>query len=133
LFIAHANALKDDLTVAESLQFLARLHGQGASADSIGDALKTVGLASRRRAPIRTLSQGQKRRVALARLMLEPAKPLWILDEPFDALDVDGLAMACGVLVAHAARGGAAVLTSHVPFALECGALRELDLEACAA
>lgn len=117
-YIAHANALKDDLSALESLQFLARLHGhEGGAADCI-EALRSVGLHSRRNAAVRTLSQGQRRRVALARLQLAPVAPLWILDEPYDALDTEGTRILDQSLTDHARRGGAAVLTSHIDLSL---------------
>ena len=71
-------------------------------------------MASRRDAPVRTLSQGQRRRVALARLALAQATPVWLLDEPFDALDAAGVEMLDALLVEHAGRGGGTVLTSHL-------------------
>jgi heme exporter protein A len=113
LYIAHANALKDDLTAAESLAFLARVHGRDASAPAIRAALARLGLAGRERTPVRSLSQGLRRRVALARLALEAAPALWVLDEPFDALDVAGTAALHALLAAHRARGGSVLLTSH--------------------
>jgi heme exporter protein A len=116
--LAHANALKEDLTVLESLQFLARLHGRDAAPAPLVDALRRLNLYSRRDAPVRTLSQGQRRRVALARLLIEPEASLWILDEPYDALDADGSAILDEVLCAHATRGGSVVLTSHVPLTI---------------
>ena len=113
VYIAHANALKDDLTAAESLAFLARVHGRDASPAAIRVALVRLGLAGRERTPTRSLSQGLRRRVALARLALETAPALWVLDEPFDALDVAGTATLHALLAAHRARGGSVLLTSH--------------------
>ena len=113
VYIAHANALKDDLTAAESLAFLARVHGRDAAAPAIRAALGRLGLAGRERTPVRSLSQGLRRRVALARLALETAPALWVLDEPFDALDVAGTATLHALLAAHRARGGSVLLTSH--------------------
>jgi heme exporter protein A len=117
-YVGHHNALKEDLTALESLGFLARLHGQASSREALVAALQRLGLHSRRDAPVRTLSQGQRRRVALARLALAPAKPLWLLDEPFDALDADGIAVVDALLSAQAARGGSVLLTSHLPLGL---------------
>jgi heme exporter protein A len=114
VYIGHANAIKEDLSVAESLQFLAQLHGKSVSEDRCADALRAVGLYSRRNAPVRTLSQGQRRRVALARLFNETQPGVWILDEPFDALDVEGIGTLNGVLQTHVHRGGSVVLTSHL-------------------
>ncbi len=113
VYVAHANALKDDLTAAESLAFLARVHGRDASPSAIRAALARLGLAGRERTPTRSLSQGLRRRVALARLALETAPALWVLDEPFDALDVAGTAVLHALLAAHRARGGSVLLTSH--------------------
>ena len=113
VYIAHANALKDDLTATESLAFLARVHGRDAGAPALRAALARLGLAGRERTPVRSLSQGLRRRVALARLALETGPSLWVLDEPFDALDVAGTATLHALLAAHRARGGSVLLTSH--------------------
>ena len=113
VYIAHANALKDDLTSTESLAFLARVHARDAGAPALRAALARLGLAGRERTPVRSLSQGLRRRVALARLALETAPALWVLDEPFDALDVAGTATLHALLAAHRARGGSVLLTSH--------------------
>lgn len=115
VYIGHANALKEDLTVTESLAFLARIHGRDDGAARLEQALDTFGLRSRRRAPVRTLSQGQHRRVALARLALEDRPGLWVLDEPFDALDVEGTGRLAELLVNHQSRGGSVLFTSHLP------------------
>lgn len=117
-YLAHSNALKDDLTVLESLQFLACLQGQAADADSCSEGLRRVGLLDRRRAAVRTLSQGQRRRVALARLFMQASAPVWILDEPFDALDSDAVATLNAELQDHARGGGAVILTSHLDLQL---------------
>lgn len=115
VYIGHANGLKDDLTVFESLQFLARLHGRPAAVSDIDGALQRLGMSHRRHALVRTLSQGQRRRVALARLALETASTLWVLDEPYDALDASGIDVVDDMLVGHLARGGGVLLTSHLP------------------
>ena len=119
LYIAHANALKDDLTALESLRFLSRLQGGIVTPAALDDALRRFGLATRRHAPVRTLSQGQRRRVALARLCLAAPGTLWLLDEPFDALDAEGVRVLNQLLIEHAARGGCALLTSHLPLQLD--------------
>ncbi len=113
VYVAHANALKEDLTVLESLRFLARLHGRADGEAALTEALRLFGMASRRDAFVRTLSQGQHRRVALSRLALDTAATLWILDEPFDALDAEGIHTLNSLLTQHAALGGSVVLTSH--------------------
>jgi heme exporter protein A len=133
LYLAHANALKEDLTVEESLQHLVRLHALDRTNVAIVDAIRRFGLFTRRHAPIRTLSQGQRRRVALAHLCLSDATTPWILDEPFDALDADGAAIVGDLIAEHAAGGGLVVLTSHVPPAFDDRLLRTVALDAAAA
>ena len=133
VYVAHANALKDDLSVAESLMFLSRLHGFETGAEAHDLALRRFGLHSRRDAPVRTLSQGQRRRVALARLCTAPAGAMWLLDEPFDALDAEGVDALNALLAEHAARGGSVVLTSHVPLTLTSPAPITLQLTEAAA
>lgn len=113
VYIGHANALKDDLSAIESLAFLAVIHGRDARVGAIRAALQRLGLAGRERLSVRSLSQGLRRRVALARLALETEPGLWVLDEPFDALDVAGTAVLHELLAAHRARGGSVMLTSH--------------------
>src|SRR2546423_7617970 len=115
VFIGHHNALKDDLDVAEALRFLLRIHGRPCDAATVDAALDRLGMGSRRRAFVRTLSQGQRRRVALARLAVDvamPAPSLWLLDEPFDALDADGVAGVQALLAEHLGRGGSRLMTS---------------------
>jgi heme exporter protein A len=119
LYIGHANALKDDLSAAEALRFLGSLRGVALSLPTIKEALSQLGVANRASAPVRTLSQGQRRRVALARLALPDAPRLWLLDEPFDALDDQGIGALNGLLSAHAQRGGSALLTSHQALSLQ--------------
>jgi heme exporter protein A len=119
--VGHAPALKDELTVAENLAFAARLAGIAASGAQLEAALERVGMAARATLPARALSQGQKRRAALARLALPGAPALWLLDEPFAALDEDGIGRVRELAEAHLARGGMLVLTSHqdVPIAAQ--------------
>lgn len=115
IYLAHANALKDELTVRESLSFLLALGGTPVDDDSVDAALDRFGMATRRDAFVRTLSQGQRRRVALARLAAQRQPLPWLLDEPFDALDADGVDVLATLISEHAKRGGSAVLTSHLP------------------
>jgi len=119
LYLAHANALKDDLTVAESLRFLLHLGGHLVDGRDVDAALERLGMASRKDAFVRTLSQGQRRRVALARLAAQRELLPWLLDEPFDALDAAGVELLAGVIAQHARRGGAVVLTSHLPLPID--------------
>ncbi|HEV7913988.1 MAG TPA: cytochrome c biogenesis heme-transporting ATPase CcmA [Albitalea sp.] len=126
VFIGHANALKEDLTVSEALAFLLQVHGRPHASATVDAALDRIGLQGRRHAPVRTLSQGQRRRVALARLAVEQAPSLWILDEPFDALDSDGIERLNGLLREHAQRGGNVLLTSHL--SLDTAMLQPIEL-----
>jgi heme exporter protein A len=127
LYIGHANALKDDLTLAEAVAFLARLQGLDDAPARANRAIACLGLASRRQALVRTLSQGQRRRGALARLALDDAPATWLLDEPFDALDQASVALLSELITSQAQRGGSVLLTSHQPPALPT--LQEFDLE----
>jgi heme exporter protein A len=130
VYIGHQNALKDDLTVTEALRFLAQLHALPREDAQLHEALQRLGIANRRHSLVRTLSQGQRRRVALARLALHGGSPLWLLDEPFDALDVDGIAALNAVISDHAARGGCVLLTSHQALTLTSPVPTVLDLDA---
>jgi heme exporter protein A len=112
LYIGHQAGLKEDLTLTENLQALCCMDGLRISDAAIRDALTRMGLARRQHLPARVLSAGQKRRGLLARALLRPAK-LWILDEPFNALDVNAIADVQCLLKAHLASGGLLVLTSH--------------------
>jgi heme exporter protein A len=125
VYIGHLNGIKDDLTTVENLLFSAACAGRAAPRANIDAALEAFGLASRAHLPTRVLSQGQKRRVALARLLLSAEAPLWILDEPFTALDVHGVAALRAIVEAHLARGGLAVFTTHqeVPLAAKIARL----------
>jgi heme exporter protein A len=113
----HANALKEDLTAAENLLASAALAGQPASRREARAALDALGVGPLEDLPVRVLSQGQKRRVALARLALAERR-LWILDEPLTSLDARAAGTLAGLVDAHLARGGIAVLTSHQPIEL---------------
>ena len=112
LYIGHHAGLKEDLTLTENLHALCRMDGLRITDAAIRDALTHMGLSKRQHLPARVLSAGQKRRGLLARALLRPAK-LWILDEPFNALDVNAVADVQNLLKAHLANGGLLVLTSH--------------------
>jgi heme exporter protein A len=129
-FVGHANALKSELRVGEALGFLAGISDCGklpaVTRERMALALEQVGLAGRLDAFVGTLSQGQRRKAALARLMLDDEPRTWLLDEPLDALDADGVARFQAWLEAHAARGGAVLMTSHAP--LQSDALAQFEL-----
>ncbi len=132
VYVAHASALKDDLSVTESLRFLALLHGRAADTAALHAALERVGMGARRDALVRTLSQGQRRRATLARLALECKAALWILDEPYDALDSDGIDCVNALLAEHLARGGSVLLTSHQATGATAPRMALFDLDAFA-
>ena len=128
LYLGHTNGLKDDLTPLESLQFLTTVHGRRHTAQQLQAALVRLGVAHRRRLAVRWLSQGQRRRVALARLALETTPGWWVLDEPFDALDDAGVARVQELMQENVQRGGAVLFTSHIPVALAGVTVNELQL-----
>jgi heme exporter protein A len=113
LYIGHANGLKDDLTAAENLAFACGIAGRAVPREAVHAALARFGLSGREQLPVRALSQGQRRRAALARLAVGASQPLWILDEPFAALDAAGMELVLSLAGEHLARGGMVVLTTH--------------------
>lgn len=127
LYLGHKNGLKDDLTGVENLLVACRLSGVAVTAEKAWDVLEQMGLRGHEDLPARVLSQGQQKRVALARLLLSQA-PLWILDEPFVGLDVAAVALLENVLAAHVAQGGMVILTTHQEVALTSGRVKKLRL-----
>jgi heme exporter protein A len=126
-FLGHKDAIKEELTPLENLTISSRLSGLPLDTARALDALARLGLAGREDLACRLLSRGQKRRVALARLAVD-RRSLWLLDEPFVALDpaaVDGVAALIG---AHLQGGGLAVLTTHQPVDIAAAAIRRLTL-----
>ncbi len=110
-YVGHANGIQGDLNAAENLRFGTCVGNADSHAD-ITAALERVGLSRAARLPAKFLSQGQKRRLALARLLVS-SSPLWVLDEPLTALDVHFGATMSGQLASHVAGGGLVVITSH--------------------
>jgi len=127
LFIGHAAALKEELTAEENLASLVALHGVRAEAIELSGALSDWTLSRQRRLPARVLSQGQRRRVGLARLRLVQ-RPLWVLDEPTTALDAAGIEALQELIEAHLARGGMALIATHRELAVRAGTTRSLSL-----
>ena len=126
-FLGHHNAIKEELTPLENLTTSAALAGETLDEGPALDALELLGLAGREELACRYLSQGQKRRVALARLAGE-RRPLWLLDEPFVALDTAAVDLVAGLIGAHLQRGGLAVLTTHQPVEIAAGTVHQLVL-----
>ena len=121
-YLGHAAAVKDELTPAENLHFACGLMGIPANASAA--ALSAFAVPD---IPVRKLSQGQRRKAALARLLLSGSMPLWLLDEPFAALDTGSVAYTEELIGRHLAAGGAVVYTTHQPSALDARA-RVVDL-----
>jgi heme exporter protein A len=126
LYIGHAAALKDEFTAEENLLSLVALHGAAPAREAVRGALDQWSLGRHDDIPARVLSQGQRRRIALARMNLA-RRPLWVLDEPATALDASGVATLEQQLNAHLAAQGVAVIATHQPLAL-AGAMRRLEL-----
>ena len=126
-YLGHHNAIKEELTPLENLLAAAALAQESLDEDAALDALEQVGLHGRADLACRYLSQGQKRRTALARLVHEK-RALWVLDEPYVALDPGAVELVSGLVGAHLQRGGLVVLTTHQPVRIAAGALRELWL-----
>lgn len=123
-YLGHANAQKDDLTAAENLILSGRLGGRPVDDITAATVLAQLGLAGFEDVPIRFLSQGQKRRVAIARLLLQQ-RPLWILDEPYAALDVQVIEVLRGAIETHLQHNGMIIITTHqaVDIAGDCHSL----------
>ena len=126
-FLGHHNAIKEELTPLENLSTSAALAATPLDTEQALDALAQLGLAGREDLPCRYLSQGQKRRVALSRLVFD-RRPLWLLDEPFVALDTAAVELVAGLIGAHLQRGGLAVLTTHQSVEIVGGITRQLVL-----
>ena len=117
IYLGHAAALKDELSPIENLHIACTLAGQATSIPDVRLALLDAGLRGHENTPVRRLSQGQRKRSALARLVMSNAcaqlTPLWVLDEPFNALDSTATAWLTGLMQAHLQRSGMVILTSH--------------------
>jgi heme exporter protein A len=128
IYLGHAASIKDDLSAWENLIFSAALSAQKITQDQAYQALDTMGIAHAADLPVRMLSQGQRKRVALARLHLAGDSKLWILDEPFNALDQASVQQLCACMEAHLGRGGMLIYTTHQEIQLRAQAQHTLDL-----
>lgn len=126
-YVGHSNGIQGELTLRENLRVAACLSGRAATEDA-DRTLDGVALSSYRAFPAKILSQGQQRRLALARLAVA-RKALWILDEPFSALDARSTEVMTGLLSAHLASGGLIVLTSHQDLAIELETVLRIRLD----
>lgn len=128
LYIGHLPGIKEDLTALENLQFSLALSGTPFALTQVTEVLKMLGLARGLNLPTRMLSQGQKRRVALARLWLQDL-PLWVLDEPFTALDVAATALLKQKIESFAKAGGMVIMTTHQEVSLSVPRFEQLRLD----
>jgi len=126
-FAGHHPALKDELTAEENLASLVEVAGERRDRDAIRGALDAVALSRQRTLPARVLSQGQRRRIGLARLTLV-RRPLWILDEPVTALDAAGTGLLASLVAEHLESGGLAVAATHTSLGLPEPRVRSLTL-----
>ncbi|WP_374297954.1 heme ABC exporter ATP-binding protein CcmA [Sphingomonas sp.] len=115
--LAEGAALDGERTVAQALHLWAALDGEPEAEARVAGAIAAVGLATKADLAVRLLSTGQRRRVELARVVATRA-PIWLLDEPANGLDADGLAMLAGLAAAHRAGGGVALVATHQPIDL---------------
>jgi heme exporter protein A len=130
VYVGHANALKDDLTACENLRIGCAIAGLPVQSEQTLQALDAFGVRGCADLPARVLSQGQRRRVSLAKLALGRSKPLWILDEPFTALDKAAVGQLQELITGHLSDGGSVVLTTHQEVAIAAAATRRVDLTA---
>jgi heme exporter protein A len=127
-YIGHLNGIKDDLTPLENLMSSMSLAGEPCSTNEAREALEAIGLKRPiHHLPSKVLSQGQKRRVALARLWLS-TRPLWLLDEPFTSLDTAATGVVTQRLHTHLQRGGLAVVVTHQEVVLPAETVQRLRL-----
>jgi heme exporter protein A len=125
VYLGHAPAVKDDLSAAENLAIACRLAGNPQSGKAIAEALARFAVPMGR--PVRQLSQGQCRRAALARLALSASVPLWLLDEPFSALDTVGIETLRGLFLEQIEKGGAIAFTTHQDPGIDTAKVVDLD------
>ena len=128
-YLGHFNGIKGELSAIENLQVSSSLYGTKISEKSILDALQKIGLAGREDLPTKVLSQGQKRRVALARLLICDTT-LWVLDEPFTALDVHAVDMLKQLISDHVKAQGMVILTTHQHVEIDAGEIKDVNLSA---
>lgn len=127
LYLGHLNAIKDELSALENLLVSAGLSGVELEEKQAIAALRRMGLRGREMLPTKVLSQGQRRRVALARLLVSDAS-LWILDEPLTALDVGAVALVQELIAEHLAKQGMVIFTTHQPLQVAGMEMRNLSL-----
>ena len=133
VYVGHLNGVKEDLTVYENLKVAQAVAGRDVDQTALRRALDAVGLANFEHTLARRLSQGQRRRVALARLFATTTAPLWILDEPFIALDQRGVASLSERIASHIGNGNMVVLVTHQDVAIDVPRQQHIELAGSAA
>ena len=126
-YLGHLNAIKDELSALENLQMSAGMAGFMVGEQEAVGVLRRMGLRRKEHLPVRVLSQGQRRRVALSRLLIGEAK-LWILDEPLTALDVGAVGLIQELIGEHLSKGGMTIFTTHQPLQVAGVQIRQLAL-----
>ncbi len=127
LYLGHLNAIKDELNALENMQISCSLAGMPANDAELVAAIRRIGLKGRETFPVKSLSQGQRRRVALSRLLLSNAR-LWILDEPLAALDTGAVRLIQDIIHEHLVKGGMVIYTTHQSLNVEGVDARSLVL-----
>lgn len=125
-YLGHQNALKPSMSVGENLEFWQKYCGS--PDDEVGEALEKVGLAGVQDIPAGYLSAGQKRRIAIARLLVT-RRSLWLVDEPTAALDAKSEKMFAKILQAHLDKGGIAIAATHQPLGMKTAQKLEMKLD----
>ena len=128
LYHGHAVGLKLELSGYQNLRIFGRLGGFGVTEAKVESAMKRLGLARCVDLPVKVLSQGQKKRVSLARLLLQPAS-LWVLDEPFTALDVAAVGLLQSLIQDHVAGGGMVIMTTHQEVDIPAQRIQHIHLD----
>ena len=128
IYLGHLGAIKGELTAYENLRLACQLAGLPVGEDNLAKALVKMGLRGREDLPTKVLSAGQKRRVALARLVAHAAK-LWVLDEPFNALDVKAVELLKQLIADHVREDGMVILTTHQEVEIDTGKIRHISLD----
>jgi len=127
IYIGHRHGVKDELSSVENLRIASGLTGIQLTANEAARALGEIGLAGREDLPARFLSEGQKRRSALARLITSE-RTLWVLDEVLASLDTAAIRMVESLIERHLSEGGMAIVTTHQPLSLSAGSIQRLEL-----
>lgn len=133
IYVGHLNGVKDDLTVYENLNVAQAIAGRETDDAVLRRALDAMGLGGFEHTMARFLSQGQRRRIALARLFATTHAPLWILDEPFTALDQRGVTALSQLIASHCGNGNMVVLVTHQDVAIDVPRQQHIELAGSAA